>query len=190
MLQFIVFHGNFVKSFLLLLGFAWLPIVAAQPDLDKFPDITFKVFSDFVQHQFGRDVSLATVLIVLFSLTSNSDLLGLHAHQQYAKADKEIRQPLSGWLRALSDALWNWLGDQADTLLQRKETSSALVAKLDGLSKVLELDPYHRHGTMSAKLRPIDEKDIAPVWIICPVTAECETAGCQSHAIHRYTRER
>ena len=190
MLQFSVCHGIFVKSFLLLLGLAWLPMAAAQSDFDNFPDITFKVFSDFVQHQFGQDVSLATVLIVLFSLTSNSDLLALHARQQYSKTDKEIRQPLSGWLRALSDALWTRLEDQAATLLQKKETGSALVAKLDKLSKVLELDPYHRHGSMSAKLRPINEKDIAPVRVICPVTTECESAGCNSHAIHRYTRER
>ena len=195
MLQSIVFCGFFVKSFVMLLVFAWLPIAAAHSDFDEFPDITFKVFSDFVQQQFGRDVSLATVLIVLFSLTSNSDLLGLHARQQYAKADKEIRQPLSGWLRALAEALWSRLGDQADTLLQKKETSSEavtknLTAKLDGLSKVLQLDPFQRYGNMSAKLRSIDEKNIAPVRVICPITAECETAGCQSHAIHRYTRER
>src|SRR5215510_10137277 len=150
MLQLIVFHEFLVKSFVMLLVFAWLPIAAAHSDFDNFPNITFKVFSDFVQHQFGKDVSLATVLIVLFSLTSNPDLVGLHACQQYSKADKEIRQPLSGWLRALSEALWSQLGDQAGTLLQSKESSShavtkALAGKLDGLSKVLQLDPYQRY---------------------------------------------
>jgi hypothetical protein len=79
-------------------------------------------------------------------------------------------------------------------LLQSKESSSdavtkALAGKLDGLSKVLQLDPYQRYGNRSEKLRPIDRKDIAPVQVICPMTTECETAGCQSHAIHRYTRE-
>jgi hypothetical protein len=78
MLQLIVYWENFVKLFLICLGLAWLPLVSAESQFDKFPDVTFKVFSDFV-HQFGKDVSLATVLIVLFSLTSNPDLLGLHA---------------------------------------------------------------------------------------------------------------
>jgi hypothetical protein len=56
-------------------------IVSAESDFDKFPDATFKVFSDFVQHHFAKDISVSTVLIVLFSLTSNPDLLGLHAWQ-------------------------------------------------------------------------------------------------------------
>jgi hypothetical protein len=79
MLQSVICSEIFVKLVFIYLGLAWLPVVSAKPELDKFPDITFKVFSDFVQHQFGKDVSLATVLIILFSLTSNPDLLSLHA---------------------------------------------------------------------------------------------------------------
>src|SRR5215471_5734570 len=94
-----------VKTLFILGFFAWLPIASAKPDFDTFPDVTFKVFSDFIQQQFTRDVSLATVLTVLFSLTSNPDLLGLHARQQHARADGEIRQSLSGWIKVLSQAL-------------------------------------------------------------------------------------
>jgi len=79
MLQSVICSEIFVKLVVFYLGLVWLPVVSAKPELDKFPDIKFKVFNDFVQRQFGKNVSLATVLIVLFSLTSNPDLLSLHA---------------------------------------------------------------------------------------------------------------
>ena len=105
MLQLITSQKLFAKTLFVLGVFAWLPMVSAESDFDKFPNVTFKVFSDFVQHQFSWDVSLKTVLIVLFSLTSNPDLLGLHALQQHSRAEGEIRQPLSGWIKVLSWAL-------------------------------------------------------------------------------------
>ena len=36
----------------------------------------------FIQSTFSPKVSLSTVLILLFSITENTDLLNLHAHQQ------------------------------------------------------------------------------------------------------------
>ena len=77
-------QGLSVKPLFVLWILACLPMVSAEPEFDNFPDVTFKVFSDFVQQQFAEDVSLATVLIVLFSLTSNPDLLGLHSRQQHS----------------------------------------------------------------------------------------------------------
>jgi hypothetical protein len=195
LLQWIVCQEIFVRLFLICLGLAWIPMVSAESDFDKFPDITFKVFSNFVQQQFGRDVTLATVLTILFSLTSNPDLLELHACQQHPRAQGEIRQSLSGWIKVLSLALHDQLGAAAvDTLTPMDEhptesVVSFLAAKLDGLSKLLGLDPYQRQAE-ERKLKPIDEKDIAPVCILCPVSAECETASCQSRAIHKYTRDR
>ena len=47
-----------------------------------FPDIAFKSFNDFVTTNFSSKVSLATVLLILFSITENSELLSLHGHQQ------------------------------------------------------------------------------------------------------------
>ena len=186
----------FIKSLLIYLGFAWLSMVSAKSDFDDFPDVTFKVFSNFVQHHFTSDVSLATVLIVLFSLTSNPDLLGLHARQQHPKVEGEIKQPLSGWIKVLSQALQNRLGEKVvDTLVLAKEYGSEsltdiLAVKLDGLSKILNLDPYGQLGILERKLKPIDEKDIAPVLVICPASMECETLHCQSRAIHKFTQDR
>jgi hypothetical protein len=195
LLQFIVSQGNLVTWLLIFFGFAWLPVVSAEPDFDKFPDVTFKVFSDFVQQQLGKDISLATVLTVLFSLTSNPDLLGLHARQQHPKAHGEISQALSGWIKVLSQALQDRLGNATSTLFQRDDLKSTsvtnrLAAKLDSLSKILGLHPYTREGVFLGKLKPIDEKDIAPVYIICPAAIECETATCGSRALLKKTRDR
>jgi hypothetical protein len=186
--------GKFATWWLLLLGLSCLPAASAKPNLDPFPDVPFKVFSDFVQHQFGSHVTLATVLTVLFSMTSNPDLLGLHARQQHPKASGEIKQTSSGWIKALAYALQERLGDAADTLLhkdeQRSRTAATLAMKLDSMSKVLGLHPYNEKGRFLGKLKPVNEADISPVHIICPTSIECETATCQSRALLRVTRER
>ena len=58
--------------------------MAAMPKLNEttFPDLTFKVFSEFVFSHFGSQVSLATVLVLLFTMTENPELLSLHDRQQ------------------------------------------------------------------------------------------------------------
>ena len=77
--------------------------------MQPFRDITFKIFSDFVFQNFSSRVSLATVLLVLFSLTENPDLLNLHGRQQNPYIQGERKETSSGgskyWLE-----LWkiNW----------------------------------------------------------------------------------
>ena len=72
---------QFQALWLLISFFQFLPTVAAMPNLNKtaFPDFTFKVFSEFVFSHFGSWVSLATVLVLLFTMTENPELLSLHA---------------------------------------------------------------------------------------------------------------
>jgi hypothetical protein len=62
---------------ILLMGL--LPTVYAAPDQTPFPNITFGLFADFVNHNFCSNISLATVLTVLFTLTNNTDLRNLHS---------------------------------------------------------------------------------------------------------------
>ena len=85
--------GNFPMLLALLLC---LPTVAAMPDQHPFPDITFKVFNEFVTQNFSSRVSLATVLLVLFSLTENTDLLNLHGQQINPYLQGEKKQTISG----------------------------------------------------------------------------------------------
>jgi hypothetical protein len=47
-----------------------------------FPDIPFKVFVEFIGENFSSKISLVTVLVVLLSMTENTQLLNLHARQQ------------------------------------------------------------------------------------------------------------
>jgi hypothetical protein len=82
-----------------------LPTVAASLEQQSFPDITFKAFNDFISQHFSSCVSLATVLLVLFSLTENPDLLNLHSHQKTSLLHGEIKQCTSGWIKVLAHAL-------------------------------------------------------------------------------------
>ena len=99
-------------SFVLLVGL--LPVVSAAPSDDPFSGITFKAFSEFVEQHFSSRISLTTVLVVLFTLTNNSDVLNLHARQQHPLPDEHL-QMISGWLKALACALDEKLGQDYRT---------------------------------------------------------------------------
>ena len=88
--------------FLVILTF--VPFVSAAPQTQPFPEISFKVFSMFIEDTFGPKISLATVLLILFSMTENPELLNLHAHQQHPTED-ENKITASGWIRSLSRAM-------------------------------------------------------------------------------------
>jgi len=70
-----------------------------------FPNITFREFNIFVEETFGLDVSLATVLMVLFTLTNNPTLLSLHARQQNPAVHGENKVEITAWIKALAHAL-------------------------------------------------------------------------------------
>ena len=59
-----------------------IPRVAAQGSETPFPDIPFKLFSSFVKENFSSKITLSQVLLVLFTITDNTDLLSLHARKQ------------------------------------------------------------------------------------------------------------
>ena len=80
--------GNHAMIIWMLLLLTLLPGVSALSERD-FPDITFKVFNDFVNENFSSKVTLSTVLLVLFSLKDNPELLSLHAKQQNATGKGE-----------------------------------------------------------------------------------------------------
>ena len=184
--------------FLMIYAFRCLPVASAHSGHQSFPDIPFQVFGQFIQEQFGSQISLATVLIILFSLTNNPDLLTLHARQQHPKPGEKA-QKNTGWIKALAHALENRLGDATRTLFHTEErlselsdekVTSSIGLKLDGLCNILDLHPYNTDGRFLGRLKPMAEEDIKPVLIICPFTMDCETATCQSHAILKHTRDR
>jgi hypothetical protein len=53
----------------------------------------------------------------------------------------------------------------------------------------LGLAPFSQDGTFQGWLTPVSTSDIQPVWLLCPLSPECETAGCE-HALRQVIRER
>ena len=110
-----------------LAGITLLPMAHAAATT-PFPDILFTDFSELIQDQFGTEITLTTVLVILFSLTNNSELLNLHARQQNPSpiCSGELRQAVTGWMKAFLWSLHAKLGKAADELLQPSEQQSQM----------------------------------------------------------------
>ena len=67
-----------------------------------FPDITFKAFNAFVEQNFSSKITLTTVLMLLFTITENTDLLNLHQWQQNPQLSDKKWVDLSSWIKSLA----------------------------------------------------------------------------------------
>ena len=95
-----------IPSFIwIAMSFAFLPMVMAVPDDGQFPDVSFTLFSQCVKENFSSRITLSQVLLVLFTITDNHDLLNLHARQQNPRFNGENHSSNSGWLKCLAHAL-------------------------------------------------------------------------------------
>jgi hypothetical protein len=184
--------------------FVWLLIwsylvsftYAASPQ-HSFPNIPFHLFSDSVQSKFGTDVSLATVLAILFTLVENPDLLNLHFRQQNPKYSGENKIQVSGWIIALVSSLVTRIGDKRTqtlfserelaTELDKKRKSNLLSGKLDKMDICLKLSPYDGRGNYKGKLLPISRHEIEPAYVICPTSFICGTLDCQPRCLVQST---
>ena len=184
----------------LLLGSRFLPTAMAISGSGEqpFPELTFKVFSDFIFTHFSSKVSLATVLLVLFTITDNPELLSLHARQQNPEYPDEKSIQISGWMKALVNAMTNQLEEEKiQTLFKKKELSAndnhlvfALGRKLDGLAKLLNLFPYNKKGVFKGKLKPVSHSEIQPVLVICPDAVVCQSLNCNPQSLYQHIRDR
>ena len=192
--------GNFAIS-LVAITFAFMniPMVSASSNQQPFPDITFYAFSQIVDEHFSSKVSLATVLSVLLTITSNTDLLNLHSRQQNPQQLEERKHLLTGWITALACGVQEKLGERADTLLRERDTrtlltpdrvTSCIALKLDALAKGLHLAPYDQQGHLKQRLLPISKKDIEPALVICPSSMECDLSSCQKRSLRQESRDR
>ena len=74
----------------LLVWLAFFPcVLATGSTTTPFPNIPFQAFSQFILTTFNSEISLATVLLVFFSLLENPDLVHLHACQKHPKLPNE-----------------------------------------------------------------------------------------------------
>ena len=144
----------------------------------------FKLFSSFVKENFSSKITLSQVLLVLFTITDNTNLLSLHARQQNPKYPDKHASSDSGWIHGLVWALQEKLGDGQKTLFKKADTIdsdhqiTAIGEKLDGLAKTLKLYPYNNYGKFQGRLKPISHASIQPAQVVCPNAAVCETMTC------------
>ena len=186
-----VFLGIFICATL-------LPMVAAMPEEHGFPDLTFKAFNEFIKANFSSKVSLATVLLVLFTMTENPDLLNLHARQKNPSCPGEYKVKASGWIKALASALQNRLADKQGMLFKSEERQNKpnhelitpLALKLDAMADLLNLSSYDDTGRYKGKLRPVSHAAIKPVFIICPISPTCITESCNPRGLQQATKAR
>ncbi len=151
---------------------AAFPVVKASPVVDSpFLDITFKAFNEFIKQEFSSKISLSTVLVILFSLTENPDLLNLHTRQQYAENSSEHQTMASGWIKSLAWALKENINQNQAQPLKMKNmdknrdenyTITAFSLKLDALANLLGLHLYNHHGRFQSKLKPVSHTTIQP----------------------------
>ena len=185
-------QSSLLTVWIWMIMLASIPVTYAMPASEHpFPDITFKEFSQFIGQHFSSKISLSTVLVILFSLTENPDLLNLHARQQYAQCEGEYQIALSGWMKGLARAVKKSIDqNQRKPLnmnnvakgMDEEQEITAFSFKLDLLAKLLNLHPYNEHGQLEDKLQP--------VHVICPNSMECETASCNSRSLLQSTRTR
>jgi hypothetical protein len=183
---------NHVIIIWMLLFLTLLPGVSALSERE-FPDITFK---DFVKDNFSSKITLSTVLLVLFSLTDNPELLSLHAKQQNPTGKGENAVCVSAWMKALVCGLVERLGEKSDTLLKKTQSISgdrkivAIGDKLDHLSKILDLYPYDDKGHFQGKLKPTSHDELKPVLLICPNSSFCVTKQCKRRSLMQHSPPR
>lgn len=149
-----------------------MPGVFAIPQSANFPDINFNVFSEFIQETFGSNISLATVLALLFTLTENPELLTLHAWQQNPVFPDERQVIATRWIKSLARAvLWRFK-DNTKSLFKEREFPTQqhqqmleISNKLNYFAKLMGLTPYTKSGKFKQKLLPISHESIKAVHV-------------------------
>jgi hypothetical protein len=169
------------------------PVYASQRN---FPNISFQTFSLFISSTFQQDISLSTVLFLLFSLTENTDLLNLHSRQQQQIYPSERTIKYTGWMSALVNTLLNQLDEETRSQLflksdQEDDCSKLLGDKLHAMAQKLKLLPYTKSNQFkSNRVQPISHNQIKPVHLLCPSTFTCTTATCNPRSLLQFTRDR
>ena len=190
-------HSSLLTIWIWMMMLALIPVTYVMPVGESpFPDITFKEFSQFIGQHFSSKISLSTVLVILFSLTENPNLLNLHARQQYVQSEGENQVAILGWIKGLACAIKKSIDQNQRKPLKMKNVAkgmdedqeiTAFGNKLNVLAKLLDLHSYDEDGQLEDKLQPISHKLIQPVYILCPNSIKCETASCNSRSLLQST---
>ncbi len=175
-----------------------LPVAAAKGE-KPFPNVKFKVFSKFVEDNFSSTITLSTVLMILFTVTENVDLLNLHFRQRSGEGSGENSTAATGWIRCLGHALNVRLQETGSHMLKRSDLQSdaseekfsiAIGLKVDSMARMLGLCPLNKDEKFRHKLKPVSYKAIEPLHLICPGAATCQTHSCKGRALYQWSRQR
>jgi len=123
--------------------FSHLPTVAALSDFSSFPELTFKSFSQFIEQNFSAEISLSAVLVMLFTMTENPDLLSLHARQQYSLVKGENVSAINSWIKCLSRAVYTKVNSSNSKWLSESDFMKAFLKII--LLAILLLNLMHLH---------------------------------------------
>jgi hypothetical protein len=176
-----------------------MPTSNALAGQNPFPDITFKVFSNFIAQTFGPTVSLSTVLLLVFTVLENPELLSLHARQQCCKYEGENTSSASGWLKHLARTVQSKLGTRKNEVFRRQDISKEMsddqvlavtTTKLVSLAQILQFYPLDNNGNFLGKLKPISQESIQPVLMICPTSVQCMKPTCNPRSLLQATKTR
>ena len=192
----------FGLAFVLLALIPSVSVSVPTSPTSPFPDITFATFSSFITGNFNSDISLATVLVLLSSLTENPELLNLHGRQQHSKVQGENHSSLSTWMKMFSRLLlgkrlrddWRELFHPADRVYladnepYNTTAVNALSTKLNGLVSVLGLNAFKHTGKLRHRRREISCKDTEPLRLILPQSYECDAEGCSRYSLSQNTK--
>jgi len=181
-----------IGLFWLLCIFSWLPTTAAaQPRSHAFPNPLFGDFSKFILATFGPDITLTTVLVLLFSLIDNPNLLNLHACQSHPQYTSEYSITATGWMKTLARALEVRLDNQIDEVLTTQELNHQptinLATKLHSLTLYLNLSPYDKSGNFKCQIHQVSCSSICSIRIICPSTMVCTPGLCKPYHLSVFT---
>jgi len=182
----------------ILLGLSLLPTAAAS-EFRPFPEMTFLSFSQFIQKNFSSNISLSTVLLMLFTMTENPDFLSLHARQQYSLVKGENISSIGSRIKSLSWAVYGRLNSDASMLLHESDQHEgnsenyiidSIAIKLAKLAQHLDLIKYNKKGHLKSAAKPISYKAIEAVHVICPGSYQCVTSECGFQSLGQTTKQR
>ena len=150
--------------------------------------------SDLVSQHFSSHISLATVLLVFFSLTETLIFLNLHSCHKTSLLDGKNKQSTTGWIKALACALTGRLGKATKTLFKHNTLSQdqnidsgtdPVASKLDLMAETLDLIPVYSKTLprVKHKLMTVSHQKITAIHVICPSIMECNEPHCNHWAL-------
>jgi CxC5 like cysteine cluster associated with KDZ transposases len=166
---------SFLSSWLgqALLLAIWLPLVTAQPT-SPFPNISFDDFNTFVQENYDADISLSSVLLILFTVLENPQLLNLHFRRCQRKFKGETSSTL--WLDRLGRLLGHCFAEDEPLL---HPSCASLSSSLHHLALLLNLN------------EPVDSVDLSavePTLALVTNSFECQEPTCEPHSLYPHQK--